>query len=119
MLSSEGGYVIDKWISLAYSEKWNAPPAPRSQLGEVVDFIHRYKPAGVIVEGLQYTLRTADIDVLDCPTFQTHEGGRIPRDPLEIIIPQCHDEVSRLDTSAPPLHIDQSIEMLRQDNHSH
>ena len=99
-----------------HSEKWSVPPALRSQSGEIVDFIHRYEPAGVIIEGLQYTLRTADIDVLDRPAFRTHEGGRILRGPLEVIIPQCHDEMSRLDASAPPLHICQLIEMLRQDN---
>ena len=91
----------------------------RPQPGEIVDFTHRYEPAGVIVEGLQYALRTADIDVLDRPTFRTHEGGRIFRGPLEVIIPQCHDEMSRLDASAPSLHIGQLIEMLRQDNQSH
>ena len=119
MLSSEGGYVIDKWTSLAQLKKWSVPPASRSQPGEIVDFIHRYEPTGVIVEGLQYALRTADIDVLDRPAFRTHEGGQIFRGPPGVIIPQCHDEMLRLDASAPSLHIGQLIELLRQDSHSH
>ena len=74
-------------------------------MGEMINPVDGYYPASVAVECLLDAMRTTDINVHERPTVRTREGAQIPSSLLDVMVSQCHDEMSCLDASPPSLRI--------------
>jgi hypothetical protein len=80
------------------------PPVKWSGPSKIVGLPDRNEAARVFIKSLQNAPDVVDTDELQCPLFRTGKTFTVaPSDHLRVIVFQCEDKMSGLDTPTPPL----------------
>ena len=81
----------------------NPPPVEGSGASKIVGFFDCHKATRISIESLHKLADPADLDVPQRPLVGIGGTSTTPSGHLFVMVFQCEDKVSSLDTPAPPL----------------